>query len=501
MRSKKALRNVITSVILQACSIICGFIIPKLIISNYGSVINGLIVSITHFLSCITLLEAGFGPVIKADLYKPIAQKDNEKIKQILKASEKIFRTISYIFLVYIILLCIVLPLNVSSQFDYIFTILLIIIISLSTFAEYYFGMTYRLYLQADQKAYVVNCIQIVTTIVNAILIILLINLKMNIIIVKLVSSIIFVLRPILQNIYVKRKYNINLKNVKLEYKLKQKWDALVQHIAYIIHNNADIVILMIFGNLIEISVYSIYSSIVNSIKRALQSFSNGIDSAFGNMIANNEKENLNKSFKMYEGIYLTITTILFSSTLFLIIPFIKIYTKGIDDADYIRTTFASVIVIAEFFCMIRLPYNDLVKVAGKFKETKKGAYIEAILNIVISCILVNFWGITGVAIGTLVAMCIRTIEFMYYSGKYILNRDVFYGFKRLVVIAVEVILITFCVEILPKGNVDGYFTWIIQAIEVCIVSTVVVVFVNSLVYKENLQNIFNKVKTLIKNK
>jgi len=499
MRSKKALRNVITSVILQACSIICGFIIPKLIISNYGSVVNGLIVSITYFLSCITLLEAGFGPVIKADLYKPIAQKDNEKINQILKASEKIFRTISYIFLVYIILLCIVLPLNVSSQFDYIFTILLIIIISLSTFAEYYFGMTYRLFLQTDQKSYVVNCIQIVTTILNAILVILLINLKMNIIIVKLVSSIIFVLRPILQNVYVKRKYNINLKNVKLNYKLKQKWDALVQHIAYIIHNNADIVILMIFGNLIEISVYSIYSTIVNSIKRALQSFSNGIDSAFGNMIANNEKENLNKSFKMYEGIYLTIATILFSSTLFLIIPFIKIYTKGIDDANYIRTAFGAVIVIAEFICMIRMPYNDLVKVAGKFKETKNGAYIEAISNIVISCILVNYLGITGVAIGTLVAMSIRTIEFMYYSSKYILNRNVVYGFKRFIVVFLELALITVCVNLLPKYNIDGYFVWIIQAIEVSIVSTVIVVAINSVLYKDNLKNILDKTKSLLK--
>ena len=86
MRSKKVLTNVITSLGLQICSIICGFIIPKLIISSYGSNVNGLIVSITQFLSFITLLEAGFGPVIKSCLYKPISNKDKDTIIKILNS-------------------------------------------------------------------------------------------------------------------------------------------------------------------------------------------------------------------------------------------------------------------------------------------------------------------------------------------------------------------------------------------------------------------------------
>ena len=73
MRSKKALKNIITSLIQQVTVLLCGLIVPRAIIGTFGSNVNGLTSSITQFLSYITLLEAGIGPVIKAALYKPIA--------------------------------------------------------------------------------------------------------------------------------------------------------------------------------------------------------------------------------------------------------------------------------------------------------------------------------------------------------------------------------------------------------------------------------------------
>ena len=160
MKDTKVQKNIISSVLLQIITIICGFIVPRLIIESYGSNVNGLVVSITQFLAYISLLESGVGPVVKSILYKPIVNKDKKTIEQILKASEKFFRTIAYIFIIYIIILSILLPLTVNNEFDSSFTISLIIIISISTFAEYYFGMTYRLYLEAEQKLYIVSWIR-----------------------------------------------------------------------------------------------------------------------------------------------------------------------------------------------------------------------------------------------------------------------------------------------------------------------------------------------------
>ena len=224
MRSKKAAINIITSLILQIITILCGLIIPRLIIQTFGSDVNGLLSSITQFLGFITLLEAGVGPVVKAALYKPISQKNNDEIKDVLNASQSFFRKIAYIFIIYIAILCIFLPVVMKTQFDIWFTASLIIIISMSTLAEYFFGMTYRLYLESEQKKYVTSIIQIFTYILNTIVVIVLIKLGANIQIVKFASVFIYVLRPIIQNVYIKRKYNLNYDDVKKEYKLKQKW-------------------------------------------------------------------------------------------------------------------------------------------------------------------------------------------------------------------------------------------------------------------------------------
>ena len=69
--------NIVTTLILQFVVLISGFIVPKLIIGKFGSNVNGLLSSITQFLAYISLLESGIGPVVKASLYKPIAEKDN----------------------------------------------------------------------------------------------------------------------------------------------------------------------------------------------------------------------------------------------------------------------------------------------------------------------------------------------------------------------------------------------------------------------------------------
>ena len=495
MRTKKAIINIISSLILQIVTIICGLIIPKLIITTYGSKINGLVTSITQFLAYITLIEAGFGPVIKSVLFKPIANNEKSEIEKILKASERIFKIISFIFIGYIILLCIILPLVLKREFDGLFTFSLIIIISMSTFAEYYFGMTYKIFLQANQSTHVVAVIQLSTYILNTMALILLIRLGASIQVIKLTSTFIFVLRPVLQNIYVKKKYKINLKNVNDNYNIKQKWEGLAQHIAYVVYNNADIAILTLCGKIIDISVYSIYSLIVSNITKVIKSFNSGVDATFGDMIAKGEKEKLNKCFKIYEGIYINVASIVFCSTLFLIIPFVKLYTQGITDANYTRPVFAYLIVITEFIFIIRQPYNDLVKVAGHFKQTKKGAYIESILNIVISLALVWNFGLVGVTIGTLAAMPIRTIEIIYYASKYILNRNVWYSFKRMTIIILEFLIITFVINFLPYIEINGYREWIVQAIIITFISAIIVVSANSIIYKENVKNIINRVK------
>ena len=499
MRSRKAIMNIISSVILQIITIICGFIVPKLILQTYGSAVNGLLQSITQFLAYIALLESGFGPVVKALLYKPIANKDKDTIARILKTSQNFFRKISYIFIIYILVLCVVLPMATSHEFDTGFTISLLIIIATSTFAEYFFGMTFKIYIGAEQKQYISSFFQIATILLNTVLMIILIKLGTNIQVVKLASALAFVLRPLLQYVYVKKKYKINLRNVKGDYPIKQKWDGLAQHVAYVLHKNTDIVIITLCADIKEASVYSIYYLVINSVKNVVHAFIEGIDATFGDMNAKGEQENLTKSFRMYEALYFAATTIIFACTAVLTVPFVSIYTQGITDANYFRPEFLYIIAIAEFFYMIRMPYFiALVKSTGRFKETKIGAWVEAGINVVLSIILIWKFGLVGIAIGTLVAMIIRTIEIMCFSAKIILKVSVWHVFKILFVITLEFIVIVAIMQILPEAIMTNYLEWFLQALKTFGISLVIVVPINLLVFRKDVKNIKYTIKSMI---
>ena len=77
MRKKKFVLTTISSLGYQVTALVCGFILPRVILLYFGSAINGLVNSVAQFLSIITFLECGVGVVIQSALYKPLADSDN----------------------------------------------------------------------------------------------------------------------------------------------------------------------------------------------------------------------------------------------------------------------------------------------------------------------------------------------------------------------------------------------------------------------------------------
>ena len=218
-------------------------------------------------------------------------------------------------------------------------------------------------------------------------------------------------------------------------------------------------------------------------------------------MIAKNEKEHLNKSFKTYELFYYTIVTVVYICTFILIVPFVKVYTLGITDANYIRPIFAYLFVLSELVWSIRLPYSNITLAAGHFKQTRKGAWIEAITNISISLVLVWKFGINGVAIGALVAMIIRTAEFMYHASIYILDRSVNTCIKRIILMIIEMGITIVLISFLPIIEFVSYANWIIYAALVGVLSTLVTVAINFIVYREDVKGLLDIIKRLFNRK
>lgn len=476
MRGKKALLNSAASLMLEFVTVICGFIVPRLIIGTYGSEVNALTSSISQFLSYIALVEAGVGGVIRAALYKPLAEKNNAAMSSIIKATENFFRKIAYIFVGYMVVLAAIFPVLVNKNFDWAFTASLVIIIGLSTFAQYYFGMTYTVLVQADQRRYVTSFLHIGTITLNAIMVVIFIKLGASIQILKLATSLIYVLRPLALNVYVKKKYNIDRKAKPDNEAVAQRWDGLGHHIAYFVNLNTDVVILTIFSKissslaLAEVSVYTVYYSVVNGIMKVASSLSAGVEAALGDMIAKREYENLNRKFNLYEFVSFNLVTVLFSCAGLLIVPFMSVYMKGVTDANYIRPLFGYILVLANAMYSIRIPYHSVVYAAGHYKQTRNGAFAEAGINIAVSAILVYFYGIVGVAVGTLVAMTFRTVQYVYYLSKNILNRSVKFFFKRIAVSILTVVISAGVVHFIPSFGTKSYFGWVLYACAVGII-------------------------------
>ena len=103
-------KNTLCSVLQHITAIVCGLILPREILSHYGSEMNGMVHSISQFLSYTVLLEMGIGAVIPAALYQPLEAGDFDRISAILSSGYRVFRRIAGICTVYILLLTAVFP-------------------------------------------------------------------------------------------------------------------------------------------------------------------------------------------------------------------------------------------------------------------------------------------------------------------------------------------------------------------------------------------------------
>ena len=497
MRSKKALWNMLSSLLLQLVSVVCGLILPRLLIGTFGSAVNGMTASVAQFLGYIVLFEAGVGGVVRAALYKPLADGDHAKISAILRASDRFFRKVALVFVGYAAAVACLYPLLVRKDFDFLFTCTLVLIIALSTFFQYYFGMSRQILVQADQRRYVASNLQILTILLNTALAVVLIRLGCSIHAVKLGTALVYALRPLLLRAYVQKRYAPDTHAIPDETAIAQRWDGFGHHTAYFLHTNTDVFVLTVFSALsraieiADVSVYAVYYAIVSGVEKVVSAFSSGIEAAFGNMIAREETESLRRNFRVYEFFSFTLVTTLFTCTGILLLAFLRVYTRGISDANYMRPLFGALLTAAEAVYCVRIPYNNVTLAAGHYRQTRNGAFLEAGINIVLSVALVIPMGLSGVALATLIAMTVRTVQYAHYLSRHILRRPFSVFLGRCAVNGCACALSILCCRLLPQSAADGYLGWVLHAVPVFLICGAWTVLLNGLFYRRDLRNLW----------
>ena len=467
-RMTKAKKNVTITLLYQLTTLVIGLILPRYILKTYGSDVNGIIQSINQFLSYTVILECGIGGMALASFYKPLAYGDNEAVSDIFNNTKAFFFKISLIYIALVAVLASCAHLIIKTDFSPVYIGTLVLILGVSNYFSYYFGLTHQLLIKADQKLYIVQSVQIIALVLNAVICIAAMKMGFGIHFVRLISMLVFLINPLTYRYYVNKYYRIGKEIYDSERRLPRKRDGMVHHIAFFIHRNTDIVLLSVFKGVKTVSVYSVYYSIMFAAESFLTAISSGLAAAIGNIIATDEKDVLNRSFEIYEVVNTFLTSFFCIASAVLIVPFVTIYTKGVNDANYIQPVFANILVLAQWFYCIRLPYVNVVSAAGHYRQTKPGAYIELFANMTISLITVRRFGLNGVMAGTLAAMLARTVYTVWYLSKNILNRKITLFLKTPGLHLVFGVLFVYAAKKVFKVSAESPVLWLRDAFIVC---------------------------------
>lgn len=466
MREKRAIRNVVTNIILQCVLAISGLVIPRLIMHFYGSNINGIVSSISQFIAYASLIELGIGNASIVALYSSISKNSIEDTSAILTAGNKMYFLSGYIYTLLVLGIAIIYPLLYREQIDYLFIFYLVLYIGAINAIDYFFLSKYKVLLTADQKYYILNIVRIVATLILIPGSILLLIAGKNILWVKGFAVITHIFEAIAIYIYVKRHYPLINFYASTVRKIKQRWNALIHQLCATVVYNTDIVVLTVFlpgHSLYEISVYSVYSMVLNLVSNMVSTLTTGINASFGDMFAKGEEEHIKKVFDIYEFFYFNVLFIFYSCFITLILPFVYCYTKGIQDVNYVRLSIGVLFAINGLAAQLKDASGTIINAAGRYKETQRYSIEEALLNIIISISLVREYGIVGVLIGTLISLIWMDIRYMIYACK---NLIVGSGTKTITRICRNLFLLLMItvVELRFIVNPRNYGIWILEA-------------------------------------
>lgn len=473
--------NLISGLLCQGFTAVSGLILPSLIIKTYGSVLNGLVSTATQLVTYLCLAEAGLASASLVSLFKPLAEKDYNSVSSIMAAVNKFYIRVSHIILAGSILCGILIQIFNKDDIPQLTIWLVTFSIALTSYISFRFLNKYRLLFQADNMIFVVNIIHSAGVALQFTASLFLIHNKIDISSTRCIVAVTNIIEGALLYFFSRIIFpKINLKAIPAPDAIKQRKDVVVHQILALVLNNTDMVLLYLFSpSASSASVYSVYAMIGVLIHNALNSVISMFSAKMGQSYAVGDYENVRRILKKYEVIYNIAMYTFYCSMAILILPFVSVYTKGVNDAEYYDPTVAILFSIYGITRMLRLPYSELTSNAGRFKETKNQAIIEASMNLIVSVILLPFLGIPGVLIGSISGEIYRTIHTYYYCEKEIMHID---WIRSILFVLVNCGFVTILIQLFEKCRfmiMDSYIHFFILASVVTVSVFVIIGTVN----------------------
>ena len=426
--------NLLSGVLYQVVLIALSFLLPRLYLENFGSEVNGVLSTIKQIFAYMVLLESGIGLATTQALYKPVAEKNNNKISSVISATHSYYVKVGIIYAIIVLLIAFAYEYIVPTSIEPGLIFGIVILTALPNLFSYFMQAKYRILLEVDGRKYVITNSETILQLVSNIAKIVVILLTNNLLLMQLSYCILSLLQLIYVYIHAKRRYKwLSVKSQPDYEAISQRKSVLVHQVSGMVFNNTDVLLLSFLCDFKVVSVYTIYNIFFSQVQTFITSIISGFSFALGQMF-HTDREKFMKVYNVYETFYIMATFIIYTLMAVFLLPLIQIYTKGINDANYTNTLLVILFVVMNLLANGKLPSNHVLEYSGKFEETRSHAIWEMIINIAVSIVSILKWGICGAIIGTIVALLYRGAMMIYYSNKKVLGRGMFNTYKLWIV-------------------------------------------------------------------
>lgn len=408
MRTKYAIRNILTAWIGQIVVVIINFIqrrvfIHYLDISYLG--INGLF---SNILSLLSLAELGIGTAIVYSLYEPLSKKDWDKAALLMKFYRRAYHAIGLFILAAGWAVTPFLSFFVKEETGISHLQIYYMLFVLDTGISYFYSYKAAL-IQADQKQYIVTVYSQAVKIIRLCVSMAVLAVWQNFFLYLCVQ----IASALLENILISHKADRMYPCLKLPLKgrtlpkeemkkIKKNTLAMIYHKAgMILVTGTDNLLISKFVGVSAVGLYSNYVMILNALTGILIHIFSSITAGVGNFVVTETEERKKTLFdKVY---FLTFWIYGFCSVCVFCLcnDFIEIWVgKGF----HLDNSLILVMVVNYYLTGIRKPVLTFRDAFGLFWQDRYKALVEAVVNLLASILLAKYFEMFGVLLGTTIS-------------------------------------------------------------------------------------------------
>ncbi|MBQ3054911.1 MAG: hypothetical protein IJC88_02285 [Oscillospiraceae bacterium] len=417
-------RNLISSLVYQVVLISLGFLLPRLYLENFGSEVNGILSTIKQVFTYLVLLEAGVGLATTQALYKRIGENDYKSASEVLAATHAYYLKTGFVYAAIVLGLAAVYAYLIPSSINSHELFFIVLLNAVPALFSYFVQAKYRILMEVDGRKYVINHSETVLQIASNVAKILVLVLTDSLILIQLVYCIIAMMQLLFLYVYAKRRYRwLNLKATPDFTAISQKNSVLVHQVSGMVFNNTDVILISTLCDFKAASIYAIYNIFFAQVQNFITSVVSSFTFALGQMF-HVDREKFDRLFSAYETVYIMGTFLIYTLMGVFLMPIIRIYTSGINDAEYLNPLLMFLFVVMNLLANAKLPVSGVIEYAGEFAKTRTHAIWEMVINLTVSVAAILCFGICGAIFGTVAALFYRTVVTVSYANKTVLGRS-----------------------------------------------------------------------------